>query len=796
MSTPQPDNTAAVEFLQRWAPEGPWALTCIQTDRKAIETRTFHPKDEADLLKWLGLYNGQRNIYFHVNPVLTDISRKANREDIKELAWLHVDVDPRAGEDLADERRRALELFTTRLPKGVPAPTCIVFSGGGYQGFWRLSEPAPVNGDLVKAEDVKRYNQQLERLFSADNCHNIDRIMRLPGTLNIPNAQKIKKGRSVELARVVEFNDNSYPLSDFTPAPDVQIPSEGGLAGKPKVQVSGNIERLADVNELDKWNVPDRVKVAIVQGKHPDQPKETDNSRSAWLFDVCCNLARCGVPDEVIFSIITDPGFGISESVLENGSRTERFALRQIERAKEEAEEPWLRLLNDQYAVIQNIGGKCRVVEEIYEPSLDRSRLSRKSFDDFRNAWMNKTVQVGVGANGAPLFKPVGHWWLQHPQRRQYKTIVFAPGREMEDVYNMWKGFACESIPGDCDLFLQHIKQNVCGDDDGYFLYLISWLARAVQQPASPGEVAVVLRGGRGTGKSFFAKTIGSLFGRHFMQVSNPSHLVGHFNAHLRDVVMLFADEAFYANDKKHESILKTLVTEETLVIEAKGVDAEVAPNYVHLIMASNSQHIVPAGGDERRYFVLDVGKEHQQDTAYFSAIAKQMDNGGREALLNFLLTYDLSEFEVRNVPQTEALREQKLFTMSTEEEWWFRKLCEGRIVEDHENWKSSVIYTDIVDDFIENTRRWNVTRRGSETSLGRFLTKVLPKFRKTQRVAEVDVHMGDGWSKKEKRRVYFLDLPALSDCRQKWDEQFGAQEWPEPIQDQGEFHTERDPPF
>jgi hypothetical protein len=44
-----------------------------------------------------------------------------------------------------------------------------------------------------------------------------------------------------------------------------------------------------------------------------------------------------------------------------------------------------------------------------------------------------------------------------------------------------------------------------------------------------------------------------------------PSYLerqapVGNFNVHLRDCVMLFADEAFCDGDKQHESVLKTLI--------------------------------------------------------------------------------------------------------------------------------------------------------------------------------------------------------------------------------------------
>src|SRR5690606_8158768 len=152
-------------------------------------------------------------------------------------------------------------------------------------------------------------------------------------------------------------------------------------------------------------------------------------------------------------------------------------------------------------------------------------------------------------------------------------------------------------------------------------------------------EVAVVMRGGRGTGKSFFAKMFGRLFGRHFLQVANSQHLVGNFNAHLRDSVVVFGDEAFYAGDKKHESILKTLVTEENIVIEGKGVDAEPSRNYVHLILASNDEWVVPAGLDERRFFVIEMGEGHKQDHAYFKTIKQDLEAGGFENLLHFLRT-------------------------------------------------------------------------------------------------------------------------------------------------------------
>jgi hypothetical protein len=445
---------------------------------------------------------------------------------------------------------------------------------------------------------------------------------------------------------------------------------------------------LDDVNDLDSWGVPDRVKIIIAQGSHPDETKRGDNSRSMWVFDAVCQLVRAGVPDEVVFSILTDPEFGISESILEKGNNSERYAIRQIERAKEEAIDPWLRKLNEKYAVVGNTGGKCRVIEEVMDHTMKRSRLTRITFEDFRNSLMHQQVQAGTDPKGAPQMSEVGKWWLKHPLRRQFDTIVFAPGDEIPGSYNLWRGYGVTAIPGEMhESFLHHLRFNVCQRIDEHYSYLLGWMARVVQKPNEAGEVAIVLRGGKGVGKSFFAKHFGKLFGRHYLEVSNSSQLVGNFNAHLRDTILLFADEAFYANDKKHASILKTLITSDTLTVEAKGLDVESAPNFVHLIMASNNAHVVSASQDERRFFVLDVGTEKQQETRYFRSIADDLENGGYENLLHFLLGYSLSEYEVRLVPQTQALVEQKL---QTAESWMGQivQMAETGRTPDHDAWK------------------------------------------------------------------------------------------------------------
>lgn len=783
----QGDSKKSVEFLEKWNPKGPWVLTSISTDRKGITTTTFTPSEKSEMLSWLNKFNGDRNIYFSVNTVKGKINSKANKEDISSAEWLHVDIDPADGQDIKEERERALSSLTDRLPKGVPEPTAIVFSGGGFQAFWKLKKPVQIDGDIAKAEEFELYNKRLEQIFGGDHCHNVDRIMRLPGTVNVPDAKKRKKGRVEELAMLLQFTKNEYDLEDFKKAASVQISSNG--SGRDAgdygagLDIPGNVERVQDLSELDQWNVPDRVKIIVAQGMHPEQPKKDDNSRSAWLFDCVCSLIRCGVPDAVVYSLITDSDWGIASSVVELKGGADKYARRQIKRAKEYCEDPNLTMMNDRHAVIGNIGGKCKVIEEINDEVLHRSRITLSSFEDIRNRYGHIQVQVGTTDKGLPIMQTLGKYWLNSTKRRQYDTMKFMPQGDLPGVYNLWRGFNVEPRPGDCSLYLNHVRDNVCSGNESHYEFVIKWMARAIQTPASPGEVAIVLRGGKGTGKSLFATIFGRLFGRHFLHVANPSHLVGNFNAHLRDVIALFADEAFFAGDKRHESVLKMLVTEDSIPIEAKGVDVETYPNYVHLIMASNDPHVIRATGDERRYFVLDMGEGRKQDKAYFKAMLDQMESGGYEALLYYLQSIDLSDFQVRDVPETDALQEQKLLSMSIDEEWWYRKLQNGRILDADAKWERDVLCDAVTHDFTSYAEKWKFSRRGNETALGRFLSRVCPHIGKSQRRVTYDEVDEDGRSKRVAKRAYYYDFGTLDQCREAWSKIYGKIDWMDPVQ-------------
>ena len=337
---------------------------------------------------------------------------------------------------------------------------------------------------------------------------------------------------------------------------------------------------------------------------------------------------------------------------------------------------------NERYFVL-NENGKAMVYEPSFDVMLKRRFHTRITFEDFRKLYLNRQTQVGVDKDGLPIWKQSADLWLKHHSRRQYiGGVTFDPSGKpgRPDVLNLWQGFAVDPKPGTWTQLRAHMFEIVCRSNSEHFDFLMGWLARMVQFPAEQGEVAVVLKGIEGTGKGVVAKTMLRIFGQHGLAISNSKHLTSNFNAHLRDAVFLFADEAFFAGDRGHVGVLKSLITEPFLTVEAKYQNAIQAPNFTHLLMASNESWVVPASLEARRFFVLDVLPDRANDHEYFGGILAEMETGGYGAMLHDLLARDLSGFNPRRIPVTEGLQDQRMLSLGTSERWWLDCLHRGYV--------------------------------------------------------------------------------------------------------------------
>ena len=222
------------------------------------------------------------------------------------------------------------------------------------------------------------------------------------------------------------------------------------------------------------------------------------------------------------------------------------------------------------------------------------------------------------------------------------------------------------------------------------------------------------------------------------------------------------------------------LITEEMLTVEGKGVDMEVSANYIHLIMASNDRWVVPAGVDDRRFFVLDMDESVKNNFPHFDRMRKQYyKTGGQEAFLYHLQNYDLEGFQVRKPPATRALQEQKMFSLQPEEEWWYSKLRDGRLMPEDDEWTGAAVVDSLVSDYATYTQRFAVTRRGNATRLGRFLRRVCPELKKKQGREPVEVTLLNGTVKMVSRPYYYV-FADLETCRGYWDQHYGGPyDWP-----------------
>ena len=332
----------------------------------------------------------------------------------------------------------------------------------------------------------------------------------------------------------------------------------------------------------------------------------------------------------------------------------------------EDANSNLLRELNQIYTVAP-VGNKNLILEEAEE----ETRLLATT--DFHLALQNRTAIDYSGTD--PKQIPASKWWLKHPDRREYKKVDFIPSFETPpEVFNLWKGFAVQPKGGleNIPLFYELLEEVICSGDEQWALYLWGWLAHMVQFPEDKPGVAVVMRSdAHGVGKSRFAEYVGSLLGRHFRAVAHRHHIHGNFNSHLKDTLLLFGDEAVWGGDRSTESILKQMISEPTMIVEMKGKDVFEIKNYLRLMLATNSEWAAPVSLTDRRYFVLDVPESRRNDYDFFKKLKEEQNNGGSEALLQILMDCDISDFEVRDIPETPARLDQKFLSMKPVEKWW-----------------------------------------------------------------------------------------------------------------------------
>lgn len=420
--------------------------------------------------------------------------------------------------------------------------------------------------------------------------------------------------------------------------------------------------------------------------------------------------------------------------------------------------------MNKKHAVIANYGGKCVVMETIpgrIDPT--EVELSFQPVTSFIQRYRNQRWETADGHTVR-----LGQYWIDHRFHRQYERLDLVPNGPAELsngseefpglVLNLWRGWGVEPAAGDWNRMRQHIDEVLASGNPEFADYIIRWTAWNVQNPGEPAEVALVLRGGKGSGKGVFGRILSRFFRGHSLHLSNPKHLTGQYNAHLQNKLLLWLDEGMWAGDKQAESVLKTMITEDQIFIEPKGVDAFQWKNRLKLFITANAEWVVPMSHDERRYAINTVSDHVAQDPEYFVPLFEEMDNGGIAAMLWDLQEMDLDGWHPRDsIPVTEAMVEQKIASLSGPDQWRLEKLNCGELpgaeAKNPRMATAARLYADV-----KNNPR---CRYLTEKEFGAYLRKTV----KCQ-------HKSNG-------RQWCWIFPPLDEARSAWIAQFGGEwEW------------------
>jgi len=200
-------------------------------------------------------------------------------------------------------------------------------------------------------------------------------------------------------------------------------------------------------------------------------------------------------------------------------------------------------------------------------------------------------------------------------------------------------------------LFLVAGKQEPLSD------YLTKWLAHILQYPYILAGVLIILSGGKGVGKDTLIDfLIAHVFGSHSAtNYSDNRQFFDKYDTGRKGKLLIKLEEADRRVCVDNASTLKAMITTDTATFNPKNEKAVVVPNYCRFIFTTNKPNPVDFGDGERRFVILSSAADKKGDYAFWTMVrAKLFNNEAGLAVANYLLSIDLTDFNIRTLPPNE----------------------------------------------------------------------------------------------------------------------------------------------
>lgn len=203
---------------------------------------------------------------------------------------------------------------------------------------------------------------------------------------------------------------------------------------------------------------------------------------------------------------------------------------------------------------------------------------------------------------------------------------------------------------GDVSPFLRHIQMMLPVESDRKLV--LDYLAHNIKYPGHKIAWAPMIQSTEGTGKGFIQKAMERILGEMYCYSPKAQELVksgSTFNAWMRAKLLIIVNEIKVDERRELVEILKPMITDERVEIQAKGIDQEMEDNCANWIFFSNFKDAIPVSQNGRRYAIFYSALQTKadlmrlgMDDGYFNSLFNWLHNGGSEILANYLLEYPI----------------------------------------------------------------------------------------------------------------------------------------------------------
>ncbi|KAA6398304.1 MAG: hypothetical protein EZS28_006169 [Streblomastix strix] len=234
-----------------------------------------------------------------------------------------------------------------------------------------------------------------------------------------------------------------------------------------------------------------------------------------------------------------------------------------------------------------------------------------------------------------------------------------------QGIFSVFQGFKCMQLDEMYQIkihqFLGLMKDTISAIDERVYEYILNWFAFIVKNVGKKTETAIIFKGLQGIGKNVFTNVLCELLaGYSSKNITDIDDIVGKFNTAIENKMLAIANEMKNFGESRmfNMDALKSIITESSFQINEKYVPKHEVDNVVNIKIVTNNIYPVKIETSDRSCVVCECSPVHRGDLAYFTTLCNSFDEDFYNNLFTFLMTRDISQFNPKNIPMTQAKKD------------------------------------------------------------------------------------------------------------------------------------------